>query len=107
MKKQEMLDYIDKLIEDEIEAIDGYHKGIEKMQDSSRVVDLFGRIYNDETRHLTDLQDLKKAVEQHEEVMESIEMQRMFGLKDCGPVCMYGPQVDGIVITDEDKEKKE
>lgn len=30
MKKQEMLDYIDKLIEDEIEAIDGYHKGIEK-----------------------------------------------------------------------------
>ena len=34
-------------------------------------------------------------------------MQRMFGLKDCGPVCMYGPQGDGIVITDEDKEKKE
>lgn len=107
MKKQEMLDYLDKLIEDEIEAIDGYHKGIEKMQDSPRIVDMFGSIYNDETRHLTQLQDLKKAVERHEEVMQSIEMQKMFGLKDCcSPVCIYD-NGDGIVITDEDKEKKE
>lgn len=105
MKKQEMLDYLDKLIEDEIEAIDGYHKGIEKMQDSPRIVDLFGGIYNDETRHLTQLQDLKKAVERHEEVMQSIEMQKMFGLKDCEPVCIYD-NGDGIVITDEDKEEK-
>ena len=106
MTKQQILDLIDDLIKDEIEAVDGYHKAIEKMSDSPRAVSLFGQIYNDETRHITDLQSLKQAVENHEDSMAEIEHNKLFAMRD--NCCGCYPDNDGIVFTEdkEDNEKK-
>lgn len=101
MTKQQILDIIDDLIKDEIEAIDGYHKAIDKMSDSPRAVSLFGHIYDEETRHITDLQELRKAVENHEEFMAEIERNKLFAMRDS--CCGYYSDNDGIVFT-EDKE---
>lgn len=101
MTKQQILNIIDDLIKDELEAIDGYHKAIDKMSDSPRAVSLFGHIYDEETRHITDLQELRKAVENHEEFMAEIERNKLFAMQDS--CCGCYPDNDGIVFT-EDKE---
>ncbi len=101
MTKQQILNIIDDLIKDEIEAIDGYHKAIDKMSDSPRAVSLFGHIYDEETHHITELQELRKAVENHEEVMAELERNKLFAMQDS--CCGCYPDNDGIVFT-EDKE---
>ncbi len=106
MTKEQILNIIDDLIKDEIEAIDGYHKAIDKMSDSPRAVSLFGRIYDEETRHITDLQELRQAVENHEDFMAEIERNKLFAMRDS--CCACYPDNDGIVFTEdkEDDEKK-
>lgn len=104
MTKKQILDYIDFLIEDEKEAIEGYNKGINKMSDSPRIVDLFGRIYQEETRHITDLQNLKEMVEKHEEVVNEMQLNRLFNTP-CGPDGCCSPyDGDGINFDPDEKE---
>lgn len=66
MTKEKMLKNIDELIEDEKEAIEQYHKAIQKMSDSPRIVSILGRIYEEETRHITELNELRKCIENHD-----------------------------------------
>ena len=98
MTKDKILKLIDKLIEDEKEAIEQYHDAIQKLTDSPRIVSTLGMIYEEETRHITQLQDLKKAVEEHN--LERGKAMAYFN--DCYPY----PCDDGIVIT-EDETKDE
>lgn len=65
MTKDKMLKVIDKLIEDEKEAIEQYHDAIQKLSDSPRITSTLGMIYEEETRHITQLNDLKKCIENH------------------------------------------
>ena len=106
MTKQQILDLIDDLIKDEIEAMNGYHKAIDKMQDSPRAFALFGRIYDEEVRHTADLKDLRTAVENHEDFMAEVERNKLFAMRD--NCCGCYPDNDGIVFTEdkEDDEKK-
>ena len=66
MTKEKMLNLIDKLIKDEEEAIKNYNKAILELQDSPGITRDLGYIYSDETRHLTQLNELKLKVENYD-----------------------------------------
>ena len=65
MTKEKMIKIIDALIADEQEAIEQYNKAINDFKDSSRLVSDLGMIYQEETRHISNLNALKKMIEEH------------------------------------------
>lgn len=79
MTKEKMIKIIDDLIKDEMEAIEKYNSAIEKMNDSSRIVSELGVIYQEETRHIRMLNDLKTCIENHDKV--AMEASRLYGLE--------------------------
>lgn len=97
MTKEKMIKVIDALIADEQEAIEQYNKAINDFKDSSRLVSDLGMIYQEETRHISNLNALKKMIEEHSnEEKRTLEM--MLGSM---PVGCYD---DGIVIDEEEGE---
>lgn len=99
MKKEEMIKIIDKLIDDEKEAIEGYQSAISKCVDSSHIVEMFSRLSAEEARHLADLEVLKERVKNYDS--NAMKAAKLFSndCSCCGPVYDYA----GIVF-DEDTE---
>lgn len=96
MKKSKAIKIIDDLIADEQEAIEQYNEAINEFKDSSRIVSDLGMIYQEETRHIANLNALKKMIEEHSnEQKRTLEM--MLGSM---PSSMYD---DGIVIDEEEE----
>ena len=91
MTKEKILKIFEKLIEDEKEAIEQYHDAIQKLSDSSRIVSILGNIYEEETRHVVQLNDLVKCIENHD--IEKNKVMAMFNGYE-----MYD---DGIIIDEE------
>ena len=99
MKKEEMIKIIDKLIDDEKEAIEGYQSAISKCVDSSHIVAMLSRLNEDEARHLGDLEGLKERVKNYD--ANAAKAAKLFSNDSCcGPVYDYA----GIVL-DEDTEE--
>ena len=96
MKKSKAIKIIDDLIADEQEAIEQYNEAINEFKDSSRIVSDLGMIYQEENRHIANLNALKKMIEEHSnEQKRTLEM--MLGSM---PSSMYD---DGIVIEEEEE----
>ena len=94
MKKKEMIENIEKIIDELKKTTNLIHKSIDKMNDSPRIVSDLGMIYSCMTDRISQLEHLKKDIENHDNV--KIRTDAMFGM----PV-----YEDGIVISeDDDKE---
>ena len=89
MTKEKILKILDKLIDDEKEAIEQYHDAIQDLSDSPRLVSELGIIYQEETRHIRILNDLKKCVENHDK--DKIMAMSMFD----------GCEIDDGIVFDE------
>lgn len=94
MTKEKIIKIIDKLIEDEKEAIEQYHKAIDSLSNSPRIVSILGRIYEEETRHIVELDELKKCVENH-------NSEKNIALAMFDPYSTMND--DGIVFDDEEE----
>lgn len=79
MTKEKMIKIIDDLIKDELEAIEKYNDAIDKLSDSPRIVEDLGIIYQEETRHIRMLNQMKSAIENHDRV--AMEASRLYGLE--------------------------
>ena len=93
MTKEKILKIFEKLIEDEKEAIEQYHDAIQKLSDSPRIVSELGHIYEEETRHITELNELVKCIENHDN-----EKNRVLAMYSDN-INMYD---DGIVIDEKE-----
>lgn len=79
MTKEKMIKIIDDLIADELEAIEKYNAAIEKLNDSPRIVEELGVIYQEETRHIRMLNQIKSAIEGHDRIV--MEASRLYGFE--------------------------
>ena len=79
MTKEKMIKLIDDLIKDELEAIEKYNDAIDKLSDSARIVSELGVIYQEETRHIRMLNELKSCIENHDRI--AMEASRLYGLE--------------------------
>lgn len=72
-KDKKIIEVIDKLIADEQEAIDGYHDAITQFKDFDKCNDIISglsEIYNEEVRHISYLNDMKKRINMKEQFSE-------------------------------------
>jgi DNA-binding LacI/PurR family transcriptional regulator len=81
MTKEKMLNLIDKLIKDEEEAIKNYNKAILDLQDSPGITRELGYIYAEESRHLTQLNELKLKVENYDPEKEKAAVKMLISMK--------------------------
>ena len=95
MKKTEMIENIEKIIDEFKKTTNLIHKSIDKMNDSPRIVSDLGAVYACITDRISQLEILKKDIEKHDNV--KIRTDAMFGM----PV--YD---DGIVVGDEEKKEE-
>lgn len=79
MSLEEKIKIMDDLIADEQEALDGYHKAIDKLKSctNSQALDELGRIYREETNHIAVLEKIKKSMEKG--VLGDFEADRLYG----------------------------
>lgn len=94
MKKTEMIENIEKIIDEFKKTTNLIHKTIDKMNDSSRIVADLGGVYSCITDRISQLENLKRVIENHDNI--KIRTDAMFGM----PV-----YEDGIVISEDEKEE--
>ena len=104
MTKEKMLKLIDKLIADEEEAIKNYNKAILDLQESPGVTRDLGIIYEDETRHLSQLNELKLRVENYD--VEKEKAKKLFNHSMCEEA-PYDYFYNKIVFTDDEDKVEE
>lgn len=93
MKKTEMIENIEKIIDEFKKTTNLIHKSIDKMNDSPRIVSELGMVYSCITDRISQLENLKKEIENHDNL--KLRTDAMFGM----PV--YD---DGIIVTDEKED---
>ena len=94
MKKSEMIENIEKIIDEFKKTTNLIHKSIDKMNDSPRIVSDLGMIYSSVTDRISQLEHLKKDIENHDNL--KIRTDAMFGMQ------VYE---DGIVISEDEKKE--
>lgn len=99
MTKEKMLNTIDKLIEIKEKSIKEFNKAILDMQDSPGVTNHIAYIPSDDTRALSQLNELKLKIENYDK--EKLEVGRLF---NGYPEAIAQGYFDAIVFTDEEKE---
>lgn len=99
MTKKKMLELIDKAIETNEKDLDLYHEITTKCADSERIVSCVGYMYTQATSNLSQLKDIKKAIENHEEFIKKAEADKLFNM---GYGCVCDPS-DGIVYEGEEE----
>ena len=93
MKKTEMIENIEKIIDEFKKTTNLIHKSIDKMNDSPRIVSDLGVVYSCMTDRISQLENLKKDIEKHDNL--KLRTDAMFGM----PV--YD---DGIVVTEDEED---
>ena len=78
MKKTEMIENIEKIIDEFKKAMSLTHKSIEKMSDSPRIVSDLGVIYSCITASISQLDNLKKDIESHDNI--KLRTDAIFGM---------------------------
>lgn len=77
-EKEKAVKIIEKLIADEVEAIEGYHEAIEELKKGCpRYIEAFARIYSEEVRHMSELEMMLKDIKVE---VEEDDPMRVFGI---------------------------
>lgn len=99
MTKEKALKIIKKLIDDEKEALENYHKAIMEFSDSPRLVDELKVVYGEESEHLARLDRITKDIEGYD-VEKETQLRRFNDITGC---CCYGDP--GLVFEAEKEEE--
>ena len=95
MKKAEMIESIEKIIDELKKVTNLVNKSVEKMNDSPRIVGDLGIVYSCIADRISQLGNLKRDIENHDNLR--LRTDAMFGM----PV-----YEDGITISDDDDKEE-
>lgn len=76
MTKEKMLNLIEKLIDNKEKSIKEYNKALLELQESPGVTNVISYIISDETRHLSQLNELKLKIENYDS--EKVKAEKLF-----------------------------